>query len=44
MTYRDWWITRGHEFFSESITTLQVTLFVKYKNTDAFRITVDALQ
>ncbi len=44
MTFQDWWMTKGHEFFSESITTLQVTLFVKRKNIDAFQITVDAFQ
>jgi len=35
---------KGHEYFSESITTLQVTLYVKRKSGDAFEITVDALQ
>jgi hypothetical protein len=44
MTFQDWWMTKGHEFFSESITTLQVTLFVKRKSGDAFEITVDAFQ
>ena len=44
MTFKDWWMTKGHEVFSESITTLQVTLYVKHKNSDAFEITVDALQ
>ena len=44
MTFKDWWLTKGHEFFSESITTLQVTLYVKRKNTGAFQITVDAFQ
>jgi len=37
-------MTKGHEYFSESITTLQVTLYVKRKSGDAFEITVDALQ
>jgi hypothetical protein len=37
-------MTKGHEYFSESITTLQVTLYVKRKSDDAFEITVDALQ
>ena len=37
-------MTKGHEYFSESITTLQVTLFVKRKNVDVFEITVDAFQ
>jgi hypothetical protein len=37
-------MTKGHEFFSESITTLQVTLYVKRKNSEAFEITVDAFQ
>ena len=44
MTFQDWWMTKGHEFFSESITTLQVTLFVKRKHSEAFEITVDAFQ
>jgi hypothetical protein len=44
MTFQDWWMSKGHEYFSESITTLQVTLFVKRKNSDAFQITVDAFQ
>jgi len=35
---------KGHEYFSESITTLQVTLYVKRKSGDAFEITVDAFQ
>lgn len=43
LTIQDWWTTKGHEFFSESITTLQVTLFVKRKHIDAFEITVDAM-
>jgi len=44
MTFRDWWMTKGHEYFSESITTLQVTLYVRRKSGDAFEITVDAFQ
>ena len=28
MTFHDWWLTKGHEYFSQSITTLQVTLYV----------------
>jgi hypothetical protein len=44
MTFQDWWMKKGHEFFSESITTLQVTLYVKRKNIDVFQITVDAFQ
>ena len=44
LTFHDWWLRKGHEFFSESITTLQVTLFVKRKNIDAFQITLDAFQ
>jgi hypothetical protein len=44
MTFQDWWRSKGHEYFSESITTLQVTLFVKRKNADVFEITVDAFQ
>lgn len=43
-SFQDWWMTKGHEFFSASITTLQVTLFVKRKHIDAFEITVDAFQ
>ena len=35
---------KGHEYFSESITTLQVSLYVKRKSGNAFEITVDALQ
>ena len=44
MTFQEWWMSKGHEYFSESITTLQVTLFVKRKNVDSFEITVDAFQ
>ena len=44
LSFQDWWISKGHEFFSDSITTLQVTLYVKRKNSEAFEITVDALQ
>ena len=44
MTFHDWWLSKGHEFFSKSITTLQVTLYVKRKNINAFAITVDAFQ
>ncbi|CAN1553311.1 hypothetical protein MCERE1_02268 [Burkholderiaceae bacterium] len=44
MTFHDWWLSKGHEFFSQSITTLQVTLYVKRKNINAFAITVDAFQ
>jgi hypothetical protein len=44
MTFQDWWMAKGHEYFSQSITTLQVTLFVKRKHIDAFEITVDAFQ
>ena len=44
MTFQDWWMTKGHEYFSESITTLQVTLYVKRKHSEAFEITVDAFQ
>jgi len=44
LTFQEWWLTKGHEFFSESITTLQVTLYVKRKTFNAFSITVDALQ
>lgn len=44
MTFQEWWMSKGHEFFSESITTLQVTMFVKPKKNDAFHITVEAFQ
>ena len=44
MTFHDWWKCRGHDFFSASITTLQVTLYVKRKNQDIFEIAVDAFQ
>ena len=44
MSFQDWWMAKGHEYFSQSITTLQVTLFVKRKHIDAFEITVDAFQ
>ena len=37
-------MTKGHEYFSESITTLQVSLYVKRKSGDTFQITVDAYQ
>jgi hypothetical protein len=44
LTLKEWWFTKGHETFGESITTLQVTLYVKRKNSDALEITVDAMQ
>ena len=44
MTFHDWWMSKGHEYFSESITTLQVSLYVKRKSGNAFEITVDAFQ
>ena len=44
MTFQEWWMSKGHEYFSTSITTLQVTLFVKRKNVNAFEIKVDAIQ
>lgn len=44
ITYREWWYSKGHKFFGESITTLQVTLFIKRKQEDVYEITVDALQ
>jgi len=44
LTFQDWWLIKGHEYFSESITTLQVTLYVKRKHSEAFEITVDAFQ
>ena len=37
-------MVKGHEYFSESITTLQVSLYVKRKSGNAFEITVDAFQ
>jgi len=37
-------MSKGHKYFSESITTLQVTLYVKRKHGDVFQITVDAFQ
>ena len=43
-TFQDWWMDKGHEYFSESITTLQVTLFVKRQHVNAFEITVNAFQ
>jgi hypothetical protein len=44
ITYPEWWQCKGHEFFGESITALQVTLFIKRKQEDVYEITVDALQ
>jgi hypothetical protein len=44
LTFQDWWLIKGHKFFSESITTLQVTLYVKRKHSESFEITVDAFQ
>jgi hypothetical protein len=44
MTFQEWWMSKGHEYFSESITTLQVSLFVKRRHLDMFEITVDAFQ
>jgi len=44
LNFKEWWITKGHEYFSGSITTLQVTLFVKKKETDLFSVSVNAFQ
>ena len=44
LNFKDWWITKGHEYFSGSITTLQVTLFVKKKEADLFSVSVNAFQ
>jgi hypothetical protein len=44
LTFQEWWLIKGHEFFSESITTLHVTLYVKRQNSESFEITVDAFQ
>ncbi len=44
LTFPDWWMSKGHAYFGESITTLQVTLYVKRKIGGTFEITVDALQ
>jgi len=44
VTFGQWWLLKGHEYFSESITSIQVTLLIKSKSLDAFSITVDTLQ
>ena len=43
LTFSEWWMTKGHAFFGESVTTLQVTLFVKRKKSDAFEISVGVI-
>ena len=44
LNYSDWWMSKGHNFFSESITTLQVTLYMQRKDTGVFSVSVDAAQ
>jgi len=44
LSYSDWWMSKGHSFFSESITTLQVTLYMQRKDTGVFSVSVDAAQ
>ena len=44
ISFHEWWITKGHEYFSESITTLQVKLYGKCCERKTFAIAVDALQ
>lgn len=44
MSFKDWWTVKGHEFFSESITTLQVSHYVRRNRVNAFEITVDVHQ
>ena len=44
MSFKDWWMTKGHEHFSSSITTLQVTLFVRRKNAKIYSVSVNAFQ
>jgi len=44
LNYSDWWLTKGHSFFSESITTLQVTLYMQRKDAGVFSVSVDASQ
>ena len=44
LNYSDWWMSKGHSFFSESITTLQVTLYMQRKDTGVFSVSVDAAQ
>jgi len=44
LSFSQWWKLKGHYFFSASITTLQVTLFAKQRNSKVFSITVNAFQ
>ena len=44
LTIADWWVNKGHSVFSESITTLQVKLFVNKSHEKAYEITVNAGQ
>jgi hypothetical protein len=44
ISFNEWWITKGHVFFSESITTLQVKLYGKCSERKTFALAVDALQ
>lgn len=44
MTFKEWWLAKGHLYFSESITSLQVSFLVNRKDANAFSLTVDAYQ
>ena len=44
MSFKDWWMKKGHELFSSSITTLQVTLFVRRKNAKIYSVSGNAFQ
>jgi hypothetical protein len=44
ISFHEWWITKGHLYFSESITTLQVKLYGKCSERKTFALAVDALQ
>lgn len=44
ISFHEWWLTKGHEYFSESITTLQVKLYGKCSERKTFVLAVDAFQ
>lgn len=44
MSLQEWWAIKGHDFFSESITSLQISLYVTRKHVNALEITVDVYE
>ena len=42
LSFHDWWMTKGHKFFGESVTTLQLSFYVQRKDPDVYEISVGA--